>query len=137
MIHQADAKHDFATDKQETSHILFVDDDKDIIRINKMVLEQIGYSVTTSTGAREALNLFEKHPNKYDLVITDISMPEISGFDLTRKLIEIRNDISVIICSGDTSSEVESRIKAVGAKAFITKPATIQTITATVESVLN
>lgn len=130
-------KSKFAEDKQKTAHILFVDDDMDVIRINKMVLEQIGYDVTTSTGGKEALHLFESYPQKFDLVITDISMPGICGFDLTRKLLKIRHDISVIICSGDTSHETEDKIKEVGAKAFITKPATIQTIASTVKGVLN
>lgn len=130
-------KPKFADDKQKNTHILFVDDDTDVIRINKMVLEQIGYDVTTSTEAEEALNIFESYPQKFDLVITDISMPGLCGFDLTRKLLEIRHDISVIICSGDTSYETEDKIKEIGAKAFITKPATIQTIESTVRNVLN
>lgn len=130
-------KPQFADDKQKNAHILFVDDDTDVIRINKMVLEQIGYDVTTSTGAKEALDLFENYPQKFDLVITDISMPGLCGFGLTRKLLEIRHDIAVIICSGDTSRETEDKIMAVGAKAFITKPATIQTIKTTIRTVLN
>ncbi len=130
-------KPEFADDKQKNTHILIVDDDTYVIRINKMVLEQIGYDVTTSTEAKDALNLFENYPQKFDLVITDISMPGLCGFDLTRKLLEIRNDISVIICSGDTSYETENKIKEVGAKAFISKPATIQTIKSTIKNVLN
>lgn len=127
------------THEAETSEeleILFVDDDVDVIRINKIILEHMGYTVTTSSKANEALEMFKTYPTKFDLVITDITMPEKSGFDLTKELLEIRNDISVIICSGYTSSETENRIKAAGAKAFITKPATMQTIASTVKRVL-
>lgn len=123
-------------DTSEKRQILFVDDDPDVIRINKIVLEHIGYDVTTSTRSTEALALFKSCPEKFDLVITDLTMPELSGFDLTRELLAIRNDISIIICSGYTSDETEDEIKAAGAKAFITKPATMQTITSTVKNVL-
>ncbi len=116
--------------------ILFVDDDKEAIRIHKIVLEHMGYDVTTASRSKEALNLFRSCPEGFDLVMTDILMPELSGFDLTRELLEIRHDISVIICSGDTSYETENKINDVGAKAFISKPATMQTIASTVKKVL-
>lgn len=124
-----------AEDSEELQ-ILFIDDDTDVVRINKIILEHIGYTVTTSSKATEALELFKSYPEKFDLVMTDITMPDISGFDLTRELLKIRDDISVIICSGYTSDETKNRIHEAGAKAFITKPATIQTIASTVKKVM-
>ncbi len=127
---------DFPNNTSGNFKILFIDDDKEVIRINKIVLEHMGYDVTTSTRSKEALNIFRSCPEGFDLVMTDILMPELSGFDLTRELLQIRHDISVIICSGDTSYETKNKINAVGAKAFIAKPATIQTIASTVKKVL-
>ncbi len=127
----------FVNNASDNLKILIVDDDEELIRINKIVLEHMGYDVITTSRSKEALNIFKSCPEEFDLVMTDILMPELSGFDLTRELLEIRRDISIIICSGDTSYETENKINAVGAKAFIAKPATIQTIESTVKKVLS
>ncbi len=84
--------------------ILFVDDEPAITEIGKSILTSIGYSVTTFTDSREALEHFSKAPNSFDLLITDKTMPNLTGEDLAIKFKELRKDIPVIICTGFTGS---------------------------------
>lgn len=64
------------------------------------MLCQLGYSVTTSTSSIDALELFKSNPSAFDLVISDVTMPQMTGDELTKKLIAIRPDIPVILCTG-------------------------------------
>ncbi len=80
--------------------ILFVDDEKNIVKLGVRTLEKFGYKVTGQTNSIEALALFESKPDEFDLVITDMSMPGIIGTQLTKKIIKICPDIPIIICTG-------------------------------------
>ncbi|MGW8301419.1 MAG: PAS domain-containing hybrid sensor histidine kinase/response regulator, partial [Desulfobacterales bacterium] len=81
-------------------HILLVDDEQPLVEIGKQMLERLGYSVATRTSSIEALELFKADPNRFDLVITDIVMPNLTGDKLAKKIINIRNDIPVVLCTG-------------------------------------
>jgi CheY-like chemotaxis protein/two-component sensor histidine kinase len=99
--------------------ILFVDDEEMLVEMNHQRLVKLGYQVVSSTSSPEALALFKKEPHKFDLVITDYTMPRMTGLDLAKALVEIRPDIPVILCSG-----VNEQIAAQhGVKAFIAKTA--------------
>ncbi|MFW2369082.1 MAG: PAS domain S-box protein, partial [Desulforhopalus sp.] len=83
-----------------TEHILFVDDELPVAKMGKLVLESLGYRVTVKTSSVEALELFKSNPADFDLVITDMVMPDMSGDILALELITSRPDISVILCTG-------------------------------------
>ena len=81
-------------------HILLVDDEQPLVDIGKQMLERLGYTVDTRTSSIEALKLFEADPNRFDLVITDIVMPNMTGDKLVDKIIGIRPDIPIVLCTG-------------------------------------
>ncbi|MBW2088022.1 MAG: PAS domain S-box protein [Deltaproteobacteria bacterium] len=102
--------------------ILLVDDEEQIVRMSQQMLERLGYQVTARTSSIETLEAFRAAPDKFDLVITDTTMPNMTGIDLARKLMEIRSDIPIIICTG--FSEKISRLKAnsMGIRGYVMKP---------------
>lgn len=83
-----------------SERILFVDDEEDVVFAGKKMLERLGYHVVTGRDGLEALNLFRGQPDNFDLVITDQTMPNLTGVELARELIQIRPDIPVILCTG-------------------------------------
>ncbi len=120
-----------------TEHILFVDDEEYLIDIGKKMLESLGYKVMTSTSGSEALRIFSDHPNRFDLVITDLTMPVIKGDELAKKLIAVRPDLPVILCTGFSSKIKEETAMASGIKAFVMKPFLMRDIAETVRRVLD
>jgi len=118
-------------------HILLLDDEETIIETGREMLEYLGYSVETFNKSAYALNEFKKVPERYDLVISDMTMPEMNGDELAKKMIEIRPDIPIIICTGYNPQIDENTAKAIGLKAFIFKPLTFQKLAKTVRDVLD
>jgi len=102
--------------------ILVVDDEEQIVRMTQQMLERLGYYVTARTSSIEALEAFRAAPDKFDLVITDMTMPNMTGIHLTQKLIEIRPDIAVIICSGFSEKISAHKAKAMGIHGYVMKP---------------
>ncbi len=88
--------------------ILFVDDEQNLLKIGKKYLTKIGYQVMTQFNPVEALKMFKSNPNDYDIVITDMKMPEMSGDILRTKIKEIRPDIPIILCSGFADPNTDS-----------------------------
>jgi two-component system, cell cycle sensor histidine kinase and response regulator CckA len=82
------------------THILCVDDDLMVTELFQEVLEDSGYQVTAKTSSTEALKVFQDRPHQIDLVITDMSMPKITGVELALELIDLRPEIPIILCTG-------------------------------------
>ncbi len=120
-----------------TEHILFVDDEPQIAQMVKTMLKHIGYHITTHTSSMEALETFRSAPDKFDLVITDMTMPELTGDQLAQKLREIRIDIPIILCTGYSSKTLEDNLMEVGIRALILKPITMRTLSRTIRQVLD
>jgi signal transduction histidine kinase len=80
--------------------VLFVDDEEPLAMLGKMVLESLGYSVLTETSSLEALEMFRSRPDEFDLLITDYTMPDMTGIDLVKEVRQIRTNIPVILCTG-------------------------------------
>ena len=116
--------------------ILFVDDEQILIDIGKQMLERLGYEVLTRTGSYDALELFRQQPDQIDLVITDMTMPNMTGDKLAQKLMEIRPDIPIILCTGFSEIMTEERAKDMGIHAFIMKPFNFHELGNTVHRVL-
>ncbi|WP_423201853.1 response regulator [Desulfobacter hydrogenophilus] len=102
--------------------ILFVDDEKPIVKFAVRVLERIGYSVTGTTSSKEALEVFKSNPNKFDIVITDMAMPHMVGTELAKKILELRPNIPIIICTGFSDQVDMEAAKAIGIKDYANKP---------------
>lgn len=117
--------------------ILFIDDEPALAEIGKQTLESLGYDVTTRTSSIEALDLFKTRPDKFDLVITDMTMPNMTGDILAGELIRIRPEILVILCTGYSAKVNEQQAMAMGIRAFVWKPVMTREIAATVRKVLD
>ncbi len=117
--------------------ILFVDDEKSLVEIGKNMLEQCGYRVIATTDSIEALEIFKKQPDQFDLVITDQVMPKMKGDDLVRKLFEIKPDIPVILCTGFSKSITEEKAKEIGIREFLMKPLGTTNLSEIVRKVLD
>lgn len=105
-----------------TERILFVDDEQLLAEMGKDMLERLGYAVTVRSSSLEALETFQNQPDRFDLVITDQTMPGMTGVDLARRMIQIRPDIPIILCTGYSAIITEKQAKSMGIKEFIYKP---------------
>ncbi|MFO7560296.1 MAG: PAS domain S-box protein [Desulfobacterales bacterium] len=105
-----------------TERILFVDDEEAIVNVNKQQLERLGYQVEFTTNPLKALELFRSHPDRYNLIITDMTMPQITGDKLAEKLMKIRPDIPVILCTGYSEKMTQESVKKIGIRKLIEKP---------------
>ncbi len=117
--------------------ILLVDDEQAIIAIEKRILERLGYQVTTRPGSLEALEAFRADPDTFDLVITDMSMPNLSGDQLANQLIRIRPDIPILLCTGYSENMTDEKIKSLGIKGFLMKPIAIKEFAQKIRDVLD
>jgi two-component system cell cycle sensor histidine kinase/response regulator CckA len=107
--------------------VLFVDDEEILIGSMGPMLERLGYRVTTRSDALEALDLFLRHPDGFDLVITDQTMPRMTGIDLAREILRVRPGLPVILCTGFSENVTgEDAASALGVRAVLMKPFTIQ-----------
>jgi CheY-like chemotaxis protein len=118
-------------------NILFVDDEAPIAKMGGKVLEQLGYSVTTRTSSVEALELFRSKPQAFDLVVTDMTMPNMTGDKLAAEIMNIRSDISVVLCTGYSKKISEESAAEIGIKAFAYKPIVKADLAKTVRKVLD
>ncbi len=120
-----------------TETILIVDDEEMIVEMEKLMLERLGYHVTPLTGSVEALARFKENPGAFDLVITDMTMPRMTGIQLANELKSIRPDIPVIICSGFSDQINSDTSKALGIQGYLMKPVIKRELAATIRVVLD
>ncbi|MDM8537124.1 PAS domain S-box protein [Desulfobacterales bacterium HSG17] len=113
---------DLKTIETGIERILLVDDELPIVKLEKMMLERLGYNVTFRTSSIEALEAFKGNPTNYDLVVTDMTMPNMTGVKLTEELIAIKPDIPIIICTGFSDRLSAEKAKIIGAKGLLMKP---------------
>jgi CheY-like chemotaxis protein len=97
--------------------ILMVDDEEEIIRISRQILEELGYMVTALNGSIDAWEIFQSHPQDFDLVITDMTMPNMTGAELAIKILQIRPDMPIVLCTGFSEQISEKKAKSLGIKA--------------------
>jgi PAS domain S-box-containing protein len=120
-----------------TERILFVDDEAALVDIAGKNLGKLGYQVTARTSSVDALALFMEQPHNFDLVITDMTMPEVTGDNLARKIAEIRPDIPIILCTGYSKQILAEHETPAGIKAFLQKPLKITEWSETIRRVLD
>jgi CheY-like chemotaxis protein len=102
--------------------ILFVDDEKALVDLGKQMLEALGYRVTAKTSSVEALETFRAQPDAFDLVITDMTMPALTGIELAKDLMAIRPDLPIILCTGFKDLVDGKQSKAIGVRELLLKP---------------
>jgi two-component system cell cycle sensor histidine kinase/response regulator CckA len=120
-----------------SERILFVDDEKALVDLGRQILKRLGYDVTTRTSSIEAMELFIAQPDKFDLVITDTTMPNMTGDELARRLMTIRSDIPVILCTGYSERISKEKAHAIGIREFVLKPIVMSDLAVTVRKVLD
>ena len=117
--------------------ILFVDDEELIAQMGKELLERLGYRVTVRTSSIEALKLYQSNRKKFDLIITDMTMPNMTGEELARELLAKDPNLPILLCSGFSGKMSPERAQALGIKGYLMKPFVINTLAATVREVLD
>ena len=120
-----------------TERILFVDDEPTLLEMVRQILEQLGYEVVTANGSDEALELFNKEPDRFDLVITDMTMPKMTGIELAKELLNTRPHTPIILCSGSIDQALKGKATAVGIREFMAKPISVRSTAQTVRKVLD
>ena len=120
-----------------TERILFIDDEEQIVQMVQQILESLGYHVTPRTSSVEALEAFRTMPDEFDLVITDMTMPNMTGAELAPRLLEIRSDIPIILCTGFSELMDENKAKAIGIREYVMKPIVRDKIAGTIRKVLD
>jgi two-component system cell cycle sensor histidine kinase/response regulator CckA len=102
--------------------ILFVDDELSIVKMVNRTLSKLGYTVTPHTNSSKALEIFQKKSDQFDLVITDYAMPHMTGDTLSKRMLNVRPDIPIILCTGYSEKMSAETAKKIGIKGFIQKP---------------
>lgn len=123
--------------KGGTERILLVDDEVSIIRMAQETLARLGYRVTTQPGGVEAFETFNANPDSFDLVVTDMTMPNMTGLELYRKIKQIRPNIPVIICTGFSDQIDDEKSRALGIDALISKPLIKREIAETIRKAID
>jgi len=120
-----------------TERILLVDDEEDIIEIVTAMLEHYGYLVTPFLDSEQALRYFLDNPKTVDLVITDLTMPRLSGYELARQLLEVRSDLPIILCTGFNENVQSEELIASGIKRYLQKPVEMHDMLETIREILD
>jgi PAS domain S-box-containing protein len=117
--------------------ILLADDEIQIIEMMTYVLENLGYTISARTSSLEALEIFSSSPQSFDLVITDMTMPNMTGLELSEELMRIRPDIPILLCTGFSERVTEEKIKEAGIRELLMKPAPVKEIADAVRRILD
>jgi CheY-like chemotaxis protein len=116
--------------------ILFVDDEPTLLEIGAELLKRLGYRVTTCGNGRAALQVFQAQPNGFDLVITDMTMPGLTGDKLAQALVQVRTDLPVILCTGFGTAVMGRQACQTGVKAYLMKPFVLRDLAKIIRQVL-
>ncbi len=109
-----------------TERIMVVDDEDAILKLHETLLKRLGYKVTSTTDSRVALAKIRNHPEQFDLIITDQSMPNLSGVELAREVLKIKPMMPIVLCTGYSSIISEKEALALGIKKYAKKPVAIK-----------
>jgi PAS domain S-box-containing protein len=119
-----------------TERILFIDDEQAVVNMWGKLLAPLGYNVLCKTSSIEALQVFRGMPDQFDLIITDQTMPHMSGAELARQLLSIRPDIPIILCTGFSESFTAEEAHTLGVREFLMKPLVLRSMTQTIRRAL-
>jgi CheY-like chemotaxis protein len=117
-------------------HVLYIDDEDALVRLATRTLRRLGYKITGYTDPAQALQAFRSRAHEFDVVVTDLSMPGMSGFDLARGLLEIRPDVPIVMTSGYLRPEDQETALRIGIRALILKPNTVEELGSVLDKLL-
>jgi CheY-like chemotaxis protein len=117
--------------------VLLIDDEELLISLHKRALEKLGYHVTCFSDSLEALKNFQQRPDYYDIVVTDMTMPNLTGLDLIKEILEIRPEAQSILCTGYSKSVDKVKAKSHGVSDYLTKPFPPKVLVETIRKVLD
>jgi signal transduction histidine kinase/CheY-like chemotaxis protein len=120
-----------------SERILVIDDEEILVQMEKRMLEGLGYEVTAMSNCLDALQLFIAGPDAFDLVITDMTMPRMTGAELAQKILSIRQDIPIVLCTGFSELINERKAKAIGIREYVMKPIIKREIAVVVRKLLD
>ncbi len=119
-----------------TEVMLLVDDEEGLLKAQRKIFERLGYKVEIHSRSLDALEAFKRNPGHYDIVITDQTMPKMTGAQLARELIAIKPDLPIILCTGFSDVISEDEAKSIGIKEFIMKPIVVSEVACKVRELL-
>lgn len=139
LVEQEDVSETSPAESVPRGHerILIVDDEKDLVYLMQRMLADLGYRVTACTDSREMLKIYQAAPESYDLIITDMTMPHLSGSELAQEIIKLRPTQSIILCTGYSSYIDAEKAKQLGIKRFLLKPVAGRELAFTVRKALD
>lgn len=117
--------------------ILIVDDEEAIIGLYKTTLEKLGYKITAYSSSKKMLEAFRSAPDNFDLIITDQTMPNLPGSELAKKILQIRPNIPIVLCTGYSSMISEKKAKEIGIEKFLMKPVEVKILAKIVREILD
>ncbi len=120
-----------------SERILFIDDEEMVANMVMIMLERLGYEVTVRTNSLDALTTFQNQPDRFDLVITDLTMPGMTGIDLSRRLLQLQPNLPIILCTGYSAMINEEKARSMGIRALAHKPLTRKEIAGLIRMVLD
>ena len=112
--------------KSHGERVLFVDNEESLVFLMTQMLQRLGYQVTGCTSPEEALEIFRSGPRSFDVVVSDLSMPAMSGVDLARELLQIRPGMPILIASGYFGPADNEKARSLGLPDLLLKPDTIE-----------
>jgi CheY-like chemotaxis protein/anti-sigma regulatory factor (Ser/Thr protein kinase) len=118
-------------------HILFVDDEEPIVQISRTILEKAGYQPTALTSSVEALETFRAHPDRFEMVVTDQTMPQMTGLVLAKEILAIRPEIPIILCTGYSKTVNAKDALAAGIRDYLIKPVGSKDLTGKIHRALD
>jgi PAS domain S-box-containing protein len=122
--------------KGGSEKILFVDDEESVVKLNHQLLERLGYQVQSTTKPLEALEWFKADPDQFDVIITDMTMPRLTGDRLAAEVLKIRPQMSVIICTGYSERMSTEKAEALGARKYLEKPIDLLNLASSLREVI-
>ena len=124
-------------EKITKNKLLLVDDENEIVELNKNALEKLGYRVTTRKNGASALKMVEHNPKQFDLILTDMNMPEMSGDKLARAILKLNPEIPIILGTGHSDTIGRKEALALGVKEFYHKPLSTDRLIRLIRKVLD
>ncbi len=131
IFEQVDAGGDMGKE-----HIMLVDDEVDILITSKALLKQLGYEIETFLDGASALRTFLKKPDQYDLIITDLTMPNMTGDIFSKEVLKIRKDMPIIMCTGFNENFNQTMAESIGIRKYIQKPFTTRKLSSSIRQIM-
>ena len=120
-----------------TGHILLIDDEANLLHMNSWIIKDLGYEVTAKNNGVEALETFKASPDDFDLIITDMTMPKMTGTQLAKHILDIRPGMPIIICTGHSQLINADQARELGIRGYLEKPILMATLAKMIKDTLD